>query len=547
MGFAPIGTELSDPESVMEGAIVLGDPDGPQSAIVLGETGSHAVGAQIPAPGTRTTETPTAPGEIADPTVRADVPRSAWNWPLRMVNPVRSHRGGQAGLAGVQRRPSGRCPEGELWVGAHPIVSSALVDVDGREVPLLEAIQCDPEELLGRLHRNRFGARLPFLLKVIAAQRATAVQVHPARRQAAEGFARQEEACLPLRAPARTFVDPHARPELLVALTPFDALVGLRDPRSAAHLLELLDVAPLVPMRRALRAAAAMGHGPACDGTLDALVRLSGWPFRQRAVLAAGVSDAARAALVNPATPHHPDTRSALEWVIRLADQHPGDPMVLAPLLLEFVHLEPGGTVFVPPGVVHTFLQGVVLEAAAASANEVHAGLTRRPVDPEMLSGVVEVAAEPIVGVPEEACDRHETALLAPAEEFRLSRITLGGTGVVAPAPRPSGPQVMFCLDGEIEVGVGSRLAHLCSGESAFLGPGATDVVLSGEGVVYRVTTGATGSPPVGEGLLPSRPAPSTGAGRVVRLAAGPVVRPSARPAVSRGLRRSGPQCRPGR
>jgi mannose-6-phosphate isomerase len=490
MGFAPIGTELSDPESATEDAIVLGDPDGPQSAIVLGEAGPRDVRAQIPVSGTRTAQAPTTAGGIADPTAGADAPRLVWSWPLRMVNSVRSHRGGQAGLCGGQRRPAGRRPESELWVGAHPIISSALLDADGREVPLLEAIQRDPEELLGRLHRNRFGSRLPFLLKVIAVERAMAVQVHPARRQAAEGFARQEEASIPLRAPTRTFVDPHAKPELLVALTPFDALVGLRDPRSAAQLLELLDVAPLVPMRRALRAAAAMGHGPACDGTLDALVRLSDWPFRQRAVLAAGVSDAARAALVNPVTPHHPDIRSALEWVIRLADQHPGDPLVLAPLLLELVHLEPGGTVFVPPGVVHSFLQGVVLEAAAASANEIHAGLTRRPVDPDLLSDAVEVAAEPIVGVPEEACDRHETALLVPAEEFRLSRITLGGTGVVAPAPRPSGPAVMLCLDGEIEVGVGARLTHLCSGESAFLGPGATDVVLSGEGVVYRVTTG---------------------------------------------------------
>jgi mannose-6-phosphate isomerase len=408
-----------------------------------------------------------------------------------MVNPVRSHVwGARGGLAGVQRRPAGRRPEAELWVGAHPIASSSLVDGDGREIPLLEAIECDPEGLLGRLHRNRFGARLPFLLKVMAVEKAMAVQVHPARRQAAEGFARQEEVSIPLRGPGRAFVDPHAKPELLVALTSFDALIGLRDPRNAAHLLEFLDVAPLLPMRRALSASAAMAHGPARDGTLDALVRLAGWPFRQRAVLAAGVSDAARAALVNPVTSRHPDTRSALEWVIRLADQHPGDPMVLAPLLLEFVHLEPGETAFVPPGVAHTFLHGVALEAAAASANVIRAGLTRRPVDPELLQSVVEVAAQPILGVPEEDDGRHETALLTPAEEFRLSRITLGGTGVVAPAPRPQGPQVMLCLDGEVEVGVGARLAHLCSGESAYLGPEAMDVVLSGDGVVYRITTG---------------------------------------------------------
>jgi mannose-6-phosphate isomerase len=377
-----------------------------------------------------------------------------------------------------------------LWVGAHPVASSSLIDVDGREILLLEAIDYDPEGVLGRTHRNRFGARLPFLLKVIAVERAMSVQVHPARRHAAEGFARQEEAGVPLRAQGRVFIDPHARAELLVALTPFDALVGLRDPRHAAQLFDLLDVAPLVQLRRALAAAATMVHGPARDGTLEALVRLAGWPFRQRAVLTAGVCDAARAALVNPVTAHHPDTRSALEWVIRLADQHPGDPMVLAPLLLEFVHLESGETVFVPPGVLHTVLHGVALEASTSSANVLRAGLTRQPVDPDAVMAAVEVAAAPIVGVPEESADRHETALLAPAEEFRLSRILLTGSGVVVPVPRPPGPQVVFCLDGEVEVGVGPRLAHLCSGESAFLGPDARDVVLSGEGVVYRVSAG---------------------------------------------------------
>ncbi|HET9653894.1 MAG TPA: mannose-6-phosphate isomerase, class I [Kineosporiaceae bacterium] len=546
-GLGPLGS-LPAPSASLDGAIVLGDPATTPDALVLGEPGP--LGSAVPVPalgrrarvpaaalaatavaGTRVAQRPgghlaphdadtagqTAvrePGDLLDLDLSADrdaclgdpfgegadddlgrgpgdVPRLEWTWPLRMVNPVRSHGWGSAsGLAGVQRRPAGRRPEAELWIGAHPVASSALVDSEGREVPLLEAVDCDPEGLLGRPHRNRFGARLPFLLKVIAVERAMAVQVHPVRRQAAEGFARQEAAGIPLRSAARTFVDPHAKPELLLALTPFDALIGLREPRHCARLIELLDVAPLLPLRRVLGAAAATGQGASREGTVEALVRLAAWPFRQRAVLAAGVSDAARAALVNPVTAHRPDTRTALEWVIRLADQHPGDPLVLAPLFLEYVHLEPGQSAFVPPGVLHTFLRGVALEAAASSANVIRAGLTRRPVDPEAVQAAVEVAARPLIGVGEEQTGRHETTLLAPAEEFRLSRIALAGTGVVAPSPRPAGPQIMLCLDGEVEVGVGARLAHLCSGESAFLGPQARDVVLSGEGTVYRITAG---------------------------------------------------------
>lgn len=409
-----------------------------------------------------------------------------------MINPVRHYAwGSRTALARLQGRPRARAPEAELWMGAHPSAPSTLVDVDGREINLLGALEADPSGVLGRRCRERFGARLPFLLKVIAVEQALSVQVHPGAGQVAvatgpaPGHAPQGHSLPP------TFVDSYGKPELLVAVEPFDALVGLRDSRRAAELLGLLDVAPLLPVRRALTAAAQGRPGPDRGPTLDALVRLAEWPQRQRAVLSAAVTDAARAVLVDPRTPQDPDTRLALEWTNRLADQYPGDPLVLVPLLLDVVRLEPGRAVFIPPGVPHCYLSGVAVEACAASDNVVRAGLTRKAVDPMTLHRLADSAVLPDLDVGWSPVGPHESAPVVPVEEFRLSRVRVDD-GRLASLPAPDdGPQVLLCLSGEVTVWAGSRLVGLGGGESAFVGPGTGECMLGGAGTVYRMTVGS--------------------------------------------------------
>jgi len=108
--------------------------------------------------------------------------------PWKMANPVREYDWGSTGaLAALQgREPSGR-PDAELWMGAHSTAPSRLRQPDGSEVSLAAAIHANPVAVLGRECTTRFGARLPFLLKVLAVGRALSIQVHPSQAQAAEG------------------------------------------------------------------------------------------------------------------------------------------------------------------------------------------------------------------------------------------------------------------------------------------------------------------------------------------------------------------------
>ena len=103
----------------------------------------------------------------------------------------------------------------------------------------------------------RFGARLPFLLKVLAAAQPLSLQAHPTLAQA--GQVRGEEA---RRRPPRNYVDACHKPEMLVALTDFDALCGFRDPAVAAP-----------AAGRARRAGAGAGRRGAARGDRRAALR----------------------------------------------------------------------------------------------------------------------------------------------------------------------------------------------------------------------------------------------------------------------------------
>src|SRR5690348_17162634 len=139
-------------------------------------------------------------------------------------------------------------PHAELWMGAHPDEPSLLAD--GR--PLDAAISAEPERLLGEAVVARFGPRLPFLLKVLAAETPLSLQAHPTTEQAAAGFAAEEAAGVPKDDPTRTFKDPHHKPELLVTLTTFEALCGFRPIEGSLHCLAKLEVPELKPTIAAL-------------------------------------------------------------------------------------------------------------------------------------------------------------------------------------------------------------------------------------------------------------------------------------------------------
>lgn len=399
--------------------------------------------------------------------------------------------GSATALARLQNRSPDGGPEAELWMGSHPAAPSELVLTDGPDgehslLPLGEALTCSPQTMMGTEALTRFGPRLPFLLKVLAIARPLSLQVHP-------DAARARAIYTP--GGGSPYVDPFPKPEMLYALEPTEVLFGFRTAGTAAMLIGRLGCERLSGLVEALAAGPATGGGgsPATadsreiDAELlhDALATLLRWPIGDRAALVAEIA-AGSSRLKADSNPDYPE---AFGWVDRLVGLHPGDPMVLAPLLLDVLRLSPGATLFVPAGVPHCYLTGLGVEIMSASDNVLRCGLTSKRVDVDELLKVIDCRPITRYGVPETALGGYEVAWRPGVEDFQLSRIriqddeSLGGSvpdpqAVVVADTSIGGPQILLCTRGAVQIRTATSTVRLTSGYSAFVGASAGSLTL---------------------------------------------------------------------
>ncbi|MBR7832768.1 mannose-6-phosphate isomerase, class I [Actinospica durhamensis] len=370
-------------------------------------------------------------------------------------------------------------PQAELWMGAHPNAPSVLTRA-GRAATLQTAIDAAPAQELGAEVNARFGGRLPFLLKVLAAQKALSVQLHPNREQAEQGYARENAAGVPLDARERVYVDNWPKPEILCALEPFEVLAGLRPAAQAAEVIDGLGVPELKDLTALLR------EDPSAKTVGRALATLLEWPEAGRAGLVAGVVDAAAAHRAQGG-PY----AAAYDAVVRMNADHPGDIGLVGSLLLNHLVLEPGQALFMGAGGVHAYIRGVGIELLANSDNVIRAGLTPKHIDVPELLRVLDPEVEVPVLTPRQAAAGVEV-FDTDVPEFRLSRLTLAD-GAVLVVPGDGGPRVLLCVEGEASVGCGTEPAArllLTRGQSCFLGARDMHVTLTGAGTYFLAETG---------------------------------------------------------
>ncbi len=367
--------------------------------------------------------------------------------------------GSHVAIASLRGRPIPAAdPESELWMGAH---ESGPSGTDRPGAPDLAAvIAADPYTELGPACVERHGARLPFLLKVLAPGRAISIQVHPSAEQARELRALTGDS---------VYVDDSAKPELLLAIAPFEVFVGMRDAAELAEVARRLDVP---------RFSRALAAG---DGTAD--------PARSvlRAVLETpesevpGLAREVVAACVRLA--EEPDEiGAAAAAVVEVAEMHPDDIGLVVLLLMHHRLLRPGEYISVAAGVLHSYVRGLGIEVLANSDNVVRAGLTSKPVNVPELLRIVDPTADGIAG---RAVDGGEGVEVFPSasDRFLLHRVVPGRT-----LPGGVGPRLVFCLRGAVVLRTPRATLELGDTGSAFLPDGEGPVVLEGVGDVYVVT-----------------------------------------------------------
>lgn len=354
-------------------------------------------------------------------------------------------------------------PWAELWLGAHPS-GPALLGPSHR--PLDVVVAADPVGALGAAAAERFGT-LPFLLKVLAAAAPLSLQAHPTTEQAEAGYARQDAEGIPLDAPDRSFRDRLHKPELICALTEFEALCGFRDPHTTLDVLATIDTDALDPVRDLIAAE------PDARGLAAALGYLLGLePTKAQALVEPVVDACARG---GPA-----DWTAERRVAAELGDRYPGDAGVVTALLLNRVTLQAGEALFLRAGNLHMYLHGTGVEVMANSDNVLRGGLTSKHVDGPTLLEVVDT--EPI------AADVQRPAVVdgvatydTPVPEFSLQRIEIDDHHMLA-----AGPAVLICTAGAVTIGPHT----LERGRAAWLPASDGPVDATGRGTVYRAGLG---------------------------------------------------------
>ena len=372
--------------------------------------------------------------------------------------------------------PDGR-PQAELWLGAHESAPSLLGDRS-----LAAVIAADSDGVVGEAAVAEFGPQLPYLLKVLAAAQPLSLQAHPSRGGAEAGFAREEEAGLERSAPTRLYRDDWPKPEMLVALGDVEALCGFREPDETYALVVRLGVPAATDLVAPLQ-----GGGP--DQLAEVFARVLGLAEGERGVVAQVVTAAAELIGSGEGAIDAELGRFA-RTAVELDEHYPGDPGVLAALLMNRMGFGRFQGLFLPAGNLHAYLHGIGVEIMANSDNVMRGGLTPKHVDVSELLAILDFTpgVPALVEVVEESAGvwRYRT----PAPEFALWRVDAGTVPVSVPAA-DSG-RIVLVIEGPVEVSDGSTSLTLVQGESVFGYPGDV-LTVTGTGGTGTVMVAAPG------------------------------------------------------
>jgi mannose-6-phosphate isomerase len=254
--------------------------------------------------------------------------------PLRITGSVQHYDWGDTSfLPALLGRPADGSPWAEWWLGTHHVAPSTTEDGNPLEV------ETGP---------------MAMLVKVLSCASPLSLQTHPTADQARRGFARENAAGTALDDPRRNYRDESPKPEMLVALTEFEALCGFDDVDSTVEQLK-----------------AYRWHEEAEMLDLYGIDGYMLWAFDQRTA---------------------PDLGACPEWLRRIGAMHPGDRGLRVAPLLNHVHLAPGEAISLPAGNLHAYLHGAGLEVMASSDNVIRAGFTSKHVDVTEVQHVVDTS-----------------------------------------------------------------------------------------------------------------------------------------------------------
>ena len=378
-------------------------------------------------------------------------------------------------------------------MGTHP--SNPSKDLSTKRT-LLDLVQ-DNQALMSTEIGEKFEHKLPFLFKVLSIGKALSIQAHP-NKKLAEQLHKKD---------SKNYPDDNHKPEMAIAITPFDGLCGFRP---LAEISNFLSTVPA--LKKLVGESEAEAYQSAIKGQETSEEKSDEEKNKKALQKAFGSLMNSKKADVEAASKELIDSakregsefaggggpsnagKELAELVVRLNEQFPGDIGLFVLFFLNYVKLEVGEAMFLKADDIHAYLSGDIIECMAASDNVVRAGFTPKFKDVDTLISMLTYSYAPISEQKMEPVDYPYVSLNAaayssgsqatlydpPIEEFSVVKTDLKKKGSKATFEQIVGPSIFICTSGSGKISVGPNVEEVKAGYVYFVGATA-EVILESE------------------------------------------------------------------
>ena len=370
-------------------------------------------------------------------------------------------------------------------MGTHPSLPSRDLATDRTLLDLIS----DNKALMGSEISTKYGDKLPFLFKVLSIAKALSIQAHPNKKLAGELHAKDP----------KNYPDDNHKPEMTIAITPFEGLCGFRPLQEIAHFLKS------VPPLRALvgEDASTSLETTAANESSDlissksslraAFTALMSSPKEAVTAMSKELISLAEASKISPGPCTTVTTSDMSVLLPRLNGQFPGDIGLFVFFFLNYVRLAPGEAMFLKADDIHAYISGDIIECMASSDNVIRAGFTPKFQDVNTLTRILTYDHDPPEKQKLEPVDYPYATLNTkayssasksvlydpPIEEFSVVMTQLKAQGAKVTFDGLAGPSIIICTGGSGKISVGPRVEEIKEGWVYFVGATAECVVES--------------------------------------------------------------------
>ncbi|EJH2590018.1 mannose-6-phosphate isomerase, class I [Vibrio parahaemolyticus] len=360
--------------------------------------------------------------------------------------------------------------QAEIWMGAHPSASSSISQA-GVDISLCDVIASNPDYWLGKETKENFSS-LPFLMKVLAAEEPLSIQVHPSKKAAELGFAKENEQGIPLDAANRNYKDGNHKPELVYALTPYLAMNGFREFAQIVANFDAIDLPVLEDVFQPFK----QDPNPLTLADFFAAILTLKGELKAQAI----------SQLLNSLKAIDKDhfAYQASLLISRFSYLYPEDVGLFAPLFLNVIELQPGEAMFLYAETPHAYIHGLGVEVMANSDNVLRAGLTPKYIDVEELVKNTQfkpIAFENLILKPTGSQTDREVYPV-PVKDFKFDVLNPKNSISLT----TSSPEILLCLSNQVKLITGMESKILCKGESVVLPASLGEYCISGKGAIAR-------------------------------------------------------------